>query len=196
MQEPLQFKEQELLSRVAMGDEKAFEQLFNTFHQSLGSHVYAITKSLELTEEIVQDCFLKVWITRENLTEIKNFRTWLFVLSRNAAISAFRKNVAHQVVSQGEFPDDIQRWDDVGAEKEKILSLIDEAIKQLTPRQKEVFRLSRYKNMKYAEVAKVMGLSKLTVKEHMKQAMISIRRYVKEHGTDLPMLLVYFFLKK
>lgn len=190
------YDEQTLLAQIAKGDEKAFEHLFRAHHQALGFYIYGITKSRELTEEIVQDCFLKVWIGRETLTEIKSFRTWLFVLSRNAAISAFRKKMAGLRVLENGDVENIPETDSGWVEKEQVLNLLERAVEQLSPRQKEVFEMSRYKHMKHAEIAKQMGLSTLTVKEHMKQALQSIRQYVKDHGTELPLFLIYFFLKK
>src|SRR5688572_12075580 len=83
--------EKELLHKIAEGDQSAFATLFDSFHHTLGSFIYSITKSKELAEEIVLDVFLKIWMTREALTEVKNFKAYLFTVSRNAAISSLRK---------------------------------------------------------------------------------------------------------
>ena len=84
-------QENEVLRGVSQGDEKAFALLFNHYHQRLGLHIYHITKSTELAEEIVHDVFLKIWMNRELLDEIENFQAYLFVISKNAALNCLKK---------------------------------------------------------------------------------------------------------
>src|ERR1043165_8637940 len=83
-----QNEEKELLEKIAAGDHVAFTTLFDNYHHSLGAFVFSITKSKELAEEITLDIFLKIWMTREALAKVKNFKAYLFTVSRNAAISA------------------------------------------------------------------------------------------------------------
>ena len=83
--------ENDLLLRVAGGDEHAFSELFNTHHQLLGTHIYRITGSAELAEEVVQDVFLKIWLSRESLAAVQHFRAYLFVISKNHALNCLRK---------------------------------------------------------------------------------------------------------
>jgi DNA-directed RNA polymerase specialized sigma24 family protein len=63
--------EKELLLNVANGDEHAFSELFNTHHHAFGTHIYRITGSVELAEEVVQDVFLKIWMSRETFQQFK-----------------------------------------------------------------------------------------------------------------------------
>jgi RNA polymerase sigma-70 factor (ECF subfamily) len=86
-----QNEEKELLEKIAAGDHVAFTTLFDNYHHSLGAFVFSITKSKELAEEITLDVFLKIWMTREALAEVKNFKAYLFTVSRNAAIVLFAK---------------------------------------------------------------------------------------------------------
>src|SRR4051812_6855845 len=83
--------ETELLKRTAAGDHLAFTGLFDCYHHKLGAFIYNITRSKELAEEITLDVFLKIWMTREAISDIKNFEAYLFTVSRNAAISCLRK---------------------------------------------------------------------------------------------------------
>lgn len=51
-----------LLMQVAIGDRKSFSLLFESYHQQLGSYLFRITKNNEITEEIVQEIFIKIWV--------------------------------------------------------------------------------------------------------------------------------------
>ena len=75
-------KERELLAKVARGDQRAFNELFEAYYSTLGEYVLKTTKSISLTEEIVQDAFIKIWMKRETLTQISNFKNYLIVTCR------------------------------------------------------------------------------------------------------------------
>jgi DNA-directed RNA polymerase specialized sigma24 family protein len=64
---PDSLSEIELVKLVSTGNERAFRQLYITYHQLLRTHVYRLTESSELADEIVQDVFLKIWNSRETL---------------------------------------------------------------------------------------------------------------------------------
>jgi RNA polymerase sigma-70 factor (ECF subfamily) len=73
--------------KVAAGNEQAFTELFHRWQSFLATHIYRITESRELAEEIVQDVFLKIWQTRETLSEIQSFKSFLLVVSKNHALN-------------------------------------------------------------------------------------------------------------
>ena len=62
-----------LLRRIAAGDEDAFGKLFTDYQHQVSVFVFSIVGSKELTQEIVQDIFIKVWQKRKELLEIKKF---------------------------------------------------------------------------------------------------------------------------
>jgi len=184
-----QNREIELLKRISAGDHLAFSDLFDFYHHNLGAFIYNITKSKELAEEITLDVFLKIWMTREALSEVKNFKAYLFTVSRNAAISGLRKIISERTkhiewIKTPAFDDD-----DAG-EKETYLSLIDEAINCLSPQRKKIYLLSREHGLKYDEIADQLGISRHTVRAHIQQAIDSIVQYVKER-VDNPSVLMF-----
>jgi RNA polymerase sigma-70 factor (family 1) len=184
--------ETELLKRITEGDHLAFTDLFDGYHHTLGAFIYNITKSKELAEEITLDVFLKIWMTREALSEVKNFKAYLFTVSRNAAISSLRK-IANERTKHIEWTKTSFVVDDDTGEKETYLSLIDEAIDHLSPQRKKIYLLSREKGLKYEEIAVQLGISRFTVRAHIQQATDSIVQYVKGR-IDSPALLVWIVL--
>ena len=184
-----QNRENELLNRIAAGDQLAFTDLFDTYHQNLGTFIYNITKSKELAEEITLDVFLKIWMTREALTAVKNFKAYLFTVSRNAAISSLRK-IINERTKHIEWIKTPVVEDDDAFEKETYLSLIDEAINSLSPQRKKIYLLSREQGLRYEEIAERLGISRHTVRAHVQQAVDSIVQYVKER-IDNPSVLLF-----
>jgi RNA polymerase sigma-70 factor (family 1) len=171
-----------LLRQVAMGDEAAFTKLMQEYTNLLASHIFRLTHHREQTEEIVQDVFLKIWQTRESLAEIKNFRTYLYVISRNQALNSLRSMIRER--------NRHKQWEQVALttvdeddknEKEKHFSLLEEAITQLPAQQQRAWLLSRREGLKHREIAKEMELSEETVKKYIQYASQSITCYVETH---------------
>jgi len=188
---PVLLSERELLLRVASGDEHAFSELFNAHHQHLGTHIYRITDSVELAEEVVQDIFLKIWMNRETLKAVQNFKAYLFVISKNHALNCLRK-LAKQRTHQKSIEDNITKLqladnnDTAG-----YYTLLDEAIDHLPPQQQKVYLLSRHNRLKYDEIASQLGLSRETVKKYLQGATHSITNFVQAN-IDLTLMVVIF----
>lgn len=159
-----------LLLQVAAGDEKAFSSLYYKYHHQLGIYLYQLTSSRAFAEEILQDVFCKVWEKRDQLTDIENFRHWLFTVSKNHALNCLRSVVRERLERRvwEKQQVDMPGLDPITAEDR--LQLIDKAISQLPPQQKKVFMLSRYKRLKYIEIAQELNLSKETIKSYLQIA--------------------------
>lgn len=168
--------DKKLLHLIAEGNETAFRKLFLDHHQLIATHIFRIIKSKQLTEEIVQDIFLKIWMVRETLAEIENFKAYLFIISRNHTLNVLRKiakeQVRHKTWEKQSQPEPDSEPDSLP------LSLVDEAIEKLPARQRETYLLHRYHRLTYQEIADQLGISRETVKTHLKLAVGFITKYV------------------
>jgi len=172
------YNEKALLLEVAKGDEKAFRQLYNRWHPALGVYIFRVTKSRELAAEIIQDVFLKIWMSRETLSEIDNFKPYLFIMSRNQALNALRKIMREMKLSEewASLKEDVVRTDN----PELVhLSMLDEAIDTLSPRQKEIYLLHRHERLTYLQIAGKLGIGKESVKTHLQLAIKAITKFLQ-----------------
>lgn len=189
------YDDKELLQRIAEGDERAFCILFEQYHQLLGTHILRITRSQLLTEEIVQDVFLKIWMSRETLSEIRDIKAYLYMVSKNHALNGLKKIARERELHQDMDPELVGNMSGMEHQEEvNYYSLIDEAIDILPPQQKKVYLLSRHERMKYSEIADHLNLSKETVKKYLRLATESITSYVRKNLADTVLLTIYFFL--
>lgn len=185
----------ELKSKVAKGDEKAFRQLYDHFWGKIYSVAFTLTKSVELSEEIVQDVFLKIWLKKEQLPPIAKFDAYLFIVARNHIYNELRKKTYDQ-----HFVEHLEQYfleSAVSPEQEMLLKetnqLINKALEQLPTRQREVYQLSRNEGFDNSTIAQKLGISKLTVKSHMTKALQFIRHYLQPYPDKL---LLLFFIEK
>jgi RNA polymerase sigma-70 factor (ECF subfamily) len=178
-----------LLQDVSNGSEKAFRELVHRYADLLHTYIYQLTRCRETAEEVVQDIFLQIWMCRETLGGIRNFRTYLFVISRNKALNVLKKALRerrHQAEWERTVPG--AEAEAAHSELEGRLSLVEEAILHLPPQQRQAWVLSRRQGKKYEEIAKEMNLSRETVKKYIQYATQSITRYVTQR-LDLTLLV-------
>jgi len=193
---PDSLSEIELVKLVSTGNERAFRYLYITYHQLLRTHVYRLTESSELADEIVQDVFLKIWNNREILAGINNFKGYLFILSKNYTIDFLRKHIRQTILHQKWESEEGQTFkeEDLDGGVNNYYGLLDEAIDQLPPQQKKVYLLSRHEHLKYVEIAGQLGISRETVKTYLQLATAAITLYVKKKVNFIVLLL--FLIKK
>jgi RNA polymerase sigma-70 factor (ECF subfamily) len=179
--------ENELLLLVAEGDEKAFRQLFDHYWNKIYSVALTLTKSTALSEEIVQDVFLKIWLKREQLPSVEKFDGFLFTVAKNHIYNELRKKTMEQpFVEHLE-----QHFLESSALPEQFMllketkQLIDRAVQQLPDQQRAVYELSRNEGLDYITIAAQLGISRSTVKNHMTKALQFLRQYLNMHRGEL-----------
>jgi len=186
------YDEKDLLLKAAEGDEFAFERLFLHWHQLLASFIFRITASSELAEDIIQDVFLKIWMSRETLKDIENFKPYLMVISRNHALNVLRTAMREKKR--------LDKWGKenpltVDPETERIkamqLTLVDEAINQLPPQQKRVYLLHRHEKFTYKQIAAKLGISRETVKDHIRLAVASVSKYIRSRLLQIVFVILW-----
>jgi RNA polymerase sigma-70 factor (family 1) len=189
-------KEKILLDKVAAGDEHAFAELFENYHQLLGSFVMRLIKSESLTQEIVQDVFVKIWINRGVLAEITCFKAYLIVVARNHALNSL-KQIARDRSRQTAWVNNVLRLaaNDQNETDSTINTseLIDQAIALLPPQQKKVYLLSRREGLHQEEIAAALNISLETVKKHMVLALRFLKNHLRTHIGIFLFLLVRLF---
>ena len=176
--------ESELLSKIAKGDQTAFSELFNWYYQPLGQAIFKLTESIQLTEEIVQDTFVKIWLKRTSLPEVENISGYLFILCRNQAFAVLKK-LAREKKLQPVLERHIQwesDFEELENPSEHYRELIQQAVSRLPAQQQKIYQLSRQDRLKYEEIAMQLGISPETVKTQVYNAVKFIR---KELGPNI-----------
>lgn len=164
-----------LLEKVILyDDELAFASLYEHCYPYLSRFAYSFIKSRELSEEIASDVLLKIWRARHKLTDISDFRLYLYVSTRNASLNELKKQQRLQSYSL----DESAVWmkaDDCTPEQilitADLFKKIQNAVIQLPPQCRLIYKLIKEDGLKYREVAEVLHLSVKTIEAQMGIAM-------------------------
>jgi RNA polymerase sigma-70 factor (family 1) len=186
------YNEHELLSRIAEGDETAFTHLFHTYRARVYTLAIRLTGENGISEEIVQDVFLKLWLKRERIPAIDNFPGFLVTVTQNTVYSAMRTMLRRKkhTAEYQDIPSLLFYHDTEDLLDEKDLrAIINQAINRLPPQQKQAYLLIKEDGLSRENAARQMKISPETVKAHLAQALRSIRVYCL-HRLDVPTVLL------
>ncbi len=145
-----------------------------------------------MAEELVQDIFVKLWLTRETLVQIESFRSFLLIICRNHAFNAIKKMVREKNREWEWSQGSIQRAEEDLHQQEALLLLIDEAVEHLPPRQQKAWILCRRNGLKYDQAAHEMQVSKDAIKKYLQYANAAIKKYVSGKLAHLPSIISVF----
>lgn len=184
----------ELLELIRNDDMVAFYQLYERYSRRLYGFVLRFIKLDSEAEEIVQEVFIKIWESREKIDIYSSFESFLFTIAYNATISQFRKKTSEKKylehlksIQQVENAPDLIEEIQYNELSEKVNSLLNE----ITPRQREIFRLSREQGLTHDEISKKLDISTNTVKKHISNTLA----YLKIHlDKELISSLLFFYL--
>lgn len=173
--------ERQLLLRISHGDQQAFTELYSIYQPLLSTHISRITRSKSITDEIVQDVFMKIWINKKELSTIHNFKAYIGTVSRNCALNELRRLSTDKLHHQQWQREHQANTYDFSAENSlsELHDSLDHAIGDLPPQQKKAYVLSRHQRLKYSEIAEKLHLTRGTVKRYLQLATESITKHLQ-----------------
>lgn len=189
--------EKELILKLMKGDKIAFSHLFSFYKSQVLYYCVHFVRDKEIAEDITQDIFLTIWEKKEELRVESSFSAFLYTIARNRIYDMFRSLSTRSVLYEKLMEQAIDYVDDVekSLEEKNLRELIAQAMEQLSPRQREIFELSRSKGLSHKEIAEQLGLSVFTVQDHIKHALEKIRTYLASFITTYPILVAIIVLK-
>lgn len=187
--------ENELLLLIAKGDYQAFATLYTSIIEDVFQYIYMYTRSRSETEEILQDVFIKVWESRSRLNEVHCIRNYLMRAAKNRLLDTVRREqLMYKALLEVK---SVQRLDQHETEYtityRDYLKMAQQAISQLPPRRKLIFRMNTESGLCYDEIADQLCITKSAVKNQLYKAIEYVRSYLKAHA-GLPMFFVFPYL--
>jgi len=178
------FSELICLRQLKLNDEGAFDALFQHYSALVYRFAYSYLKSRVEAEEIVQDCFLKIWEKRQQLRDDISLKGYLFTTAHHGILNQLRRS-QHQQRFQTHVATQQPAVATNEAEYSEMEVLYQAALEKLPPKRRQIFILSRQQGLTYPEIARQLNLSVKTVETQIMQALKFLRIYFRAHGSEI-----------
>ncbi|MEN6453196.1 MAG: RNA polymerase sigma-70 factor [Prolixibacteraceae bacterium] len=160
----------DLVKLLKNGDMSAFDIIYKKYSRRLYGFVFRYVKQEADAEEIVQEVFMKIWQSRDKINIYSSFESFLFTVAHNATVNLLKKRATEQ-----KYVDHVKSLQHIDESYELTYEIHYKELKQkfqgllseLSPRQKEIFQLSREEGLSHKEIAEKLGISVHTVKSHL-----------------------------
>lgn len=187
-----QMSDAELMMLVKEGDYAAFDELYERYRTPVQRFLFSLTWDQDKAEDYLQEVFLRLYRARDRYEPSGKFSTYIFQIAKNYYLAQARKagSRCKELSLSQEDRNGFRPFENlrVNARIEPEVHLLEEyrrlgirrAISSLPEHQKLVFVMSHFEDMKYAEIAEVLGIAVGTVKSRMFAAVNTLRTLLKE----------------
>lgn len=169
-----------IMLQVKSGDVNKLSILYERYKRRLFGFFYQMSKDAATSEDLVQNVFMRILKYKHTYAEDGKFDTWAFHMARNVQYDHFRKNQRYQ------FNETMDNWEHELKEEETIekkltrkdeLDHLQMALDALPDEKRELIVLTRFQQLKYAQVADMLGTTESAIK-------VRIHRILKELKTN------------
>ena len=187
--------ERELFLQISEGNEKAFRSLFHSYTKLVSAIIFRLTQAEEPIPDLVQEVFLKVWLSRDQLGAVENPRSWILQIVYNSTFNWMKRqklqNRKYAEVAQNR--SGLQHYFHDPAGIAEVRQMVSRAIQQLPDQARKVYVLNREEGLSIAEIAELLHLAPQTVKNTLGRAVAGVRAYLRRSGMTLFLSALLFF---
>ena len=185
--------ETDIMQALQNGDEGAMEMLFRNYYRRLCTYTNTILNDPDESEEIVQQVFVQMWEKRETMQINTSVQSYLFRAVRNNSLNRIKhEKVRRQYVDEvTSLANDSEPASGMTFHNE-LQSQIMKAIESLPEQCRLIFKLSRFEELKYAEIADQLGISVKTVENQMGKALRIMRESLKDYLVIISIFLSFY----
>jgi len=177
-------KTKDLLTEPRSGNPAAFETIYRQMAARLLHYVDSRIRDVAVSEEIVQEIFVSLWLSKADFNSMNALESYLFKASKYQILNHIRSEkvrsryIEHLALFVAQKHDNnVEQLMDM----RDLNAAIEQHIQMLPPKCQEAFRLSRFKHKSIAETAQLMGISTRTVENYLTQARKHLRKHLSQH---------------
>jgi RNA polymerase sigma-70 factor, ECF subfamily len=174
----------ELLERFAQGDMDAFEALFRQYQRDVYGWIVRIVRDTGIAEDLTVEAFWRAYRAHARFDPAGNFGGWMRRIATNLALDHLKRS--RRETQLADDPPDVaaQEHENPGVRRE-AREAIERAFGALSPKLRVAATLALVEEMPYREIAEALGLTEATVRVRVFRASKSLRKSLKELGTEL-----------
>lgn len=164
--------------KLKSGNINAFETVFNLYKLPIYQFVLSHTKTIEVSEEITQEVFVRLWENRKKIDPEKNLKSYIYTIAKNLTLSYLREVTKEHSLKE-------ELWNKIGIVRadpendmifEEYQFFFEEILNNLPQKKREIYILSKVEGKSNEEIASQLGITKKTVKNNLWETLLIIKR--------------------
>ncbi|MEJ7558653.1 MAG: sigma-70 family RNA polymerase sigma factor [Pedobacter sp.] len=174
---------------AAFADDRDFDLIFKSLYEKCNDAVYKnifkLVKDEQVTEDLFQEVFISLHQSLPTLDPSRSIEGWLFVVSYHKALAHLKAKVKTSITYIENYDDYLSldsSYEESTTTLEDQSAILSEAVDCLSSRKRQAFTLIRYENKSLDEAASIMGLSRKSVDDYLKQATNDIKSIIKRQS--------------
>lgn len=171
-----------------------FETLFRAHYNTLANYAFSIVKNQHDAEDVVQEVFVRLWQYKPAALESDNAKFYMLTATKNACISLLRKQAGKFMVE----PDTVHLSDTadepVATSETDMTAVVNKALAALPPQCQAIFKMSRFGQLTYKQIADELGISVKTVENQMGKALKIMRTFAKQHNISFALMMCWLLM--
>lgn len=175
-----------LFKAVSKGDEAAFRQLFDRYKGKLFGLALSLTKSTVIAEELLQEVFISLWVSRALLSNVRDPAAYIYQSTYRMLRRLVQKEQHQQIILKAIEAQSQPHLAAPDPEIQLLLSetrrILDEAVSQLPEQKKRIYQLAKVQGLSYKQISAELNISPNTVRNHLVEAVRLIRAYFIQAG--------------
>lgn len=153
---------------------KEFEQVFDLYYESIRNFLYYKCGDAELSEDVAQDAFVKLWETHDRLDK-SSLKAYLYTIAGNLLINQLKRNQLKYKFLNLQSEQSDKQSPDYLIEMKEFDQKLQDALAKIPDGAREVFLMNRIDDLKYHEIAERLGLGVKAVEKRMSKALAILR---------------------
>ena len=176
-------EESSWIARIAAGDQEAFERLYQAYCPRIFRYLFALIEDRGTAEELTNDSLVAAWKGARHFRGQSKVSTWLFGIARYKGLNALRsRNVRTVEIAEAGELAETKGGPEAVVRSSQLEQTVREALRLLSPDQREVVELTFYQGLSYQEIAEIMQCPPNTVKTRMFYARKKLEDVFKKAG--------------
>lgn len=180
-------------NKIKAGDKQAFKLFFDKYYSSFCLYANSILDDLELSQDIVSDCFVRIWERKDKILIKTSIEKYLLLSVRNSIYSYLRsprsRTVDINLIIERLENTPVEEYD---IDKEETIQRVYKLIEELPEQRRRVLEMATFKGMSYKDIAEKLNISVNTVKTQLSRAY----RFLREKLMNDSIILWLFFRNK
>ena len=190
----IQIPDLDILLGIRQGNERVFETVFKKHYQALCNYACGILKDMDDAEEVVQSIFLKFWEQREGIEINVSLKSYLYRAVHNTCLNRLKHLKIQETYRQyvGDYLENSYDSATDILDKVALESSIEDALEKLPEQCRLIFKMSRFEELKYQEIADRLGLSVKTIENQIGKALKIMRTELSDYLPVVLLMMLFF----